>query len=400
MGHAAGKMKLVALHLFLLIATLTATAGNLKVITSDRSTVVVTLLDRTAKDGTLKQFSGTQDNSLRKQNTARTYRLKDGRILIEFYDRQAVVVASMEDFKKLIEITFVKNRIWNLKKNISYKIELTPENAAKILQHEKVKRLPFDSDLPEAFTIDVYELKTGQVLCIQKSGNNQWQTLYPDLKTLSSDNTSVAEQYYELKEENYEMKRLAMGDPLEDYEPNTHLVYPSYTDAILKSHELTLLKHKVYVSDFHGNLYQSKKGYYVLIDEEHQPNGTGSQMPILTLRIYGSLDELDTQMELYEKQKEQGTQSEHFYQKISDTYGQDFPKHVARLMNELPKLLNFDKDQLLLTPEGMKVVDEAIQWNSADNESFDTWYPAVLAYYGQFHIHPAGSTTQRLAGVR
>src|SRR5688572_51360 len=56
-------------------------------------------------------------------------------------------------------------------------------------------------------------------------------------------------------------------------------------------------------------------------------------------------------------------------------------------MNELPKLLNFDKDQLLLTPEGMNVVDEAIQWNSADNESFDTRYPAVLAYYGQFHIH-------------
>src|SRR5688572_32527665 len=101
MGHAAGKMKLVALHLFLLIATLTATAGNLKVITSDRSTVVVTLLDRAAKEGTLKQFSGAQDNSLRKQNTARTYRLRDGRILIEFYDRQAVVIASMEDFKKL-----------------------------------------------------------------------------------------------------------------------------------------------------------------------------------------------------------------------------------------------------------------------------------------------------------
>ena len=38
-------------------------------------------------------------NTLRKQGASRTFRLSDKQLIIEFYDRQAAVIASMEDLR-------------------------------------------------------------------------------------------------------------------------------------------------------------------------------------------------------------------------------------------------------------------------------------------------------------
>lgn len=385
-SEKAGKMRFPIFILFIVLTSIKSNSQHLKIITSDRSTVVVTIMDRMAKDLALKDFKGIQDNNLRKKLTARTYRLTDGRVIVEFFDRQGIAIGSMEDFEKLAEVIFVKNNVWKLKKNLSYKIEITPELAAVILQHEKTKRLPFESESPADFTIDVYELSTGQLLYVEKSGVRQWQTLFPDMKTLASENLVIGEQYYSSKREEDEMKLLANGDPLDDFEPNEHQVYPKYLDPIIKNHELTLLQKEVYVSPFYSNLYQSKKGYFVLIQEVNQKNGAGDKMPILSLGIYKSIEEIKVLQERYEKYKNEGSWSEHLFHKVSKMYGANFPNHVAQLIKQLPNLLNFDTDQLSMDFEGLKIIDEAIKWNATNYALFDDWFPSALAYYGQFYI--------------
>jgi hypothetical protein len=332
------------------------------------------------------EFKGVQDNTLRKLFTARTFRLNNGKVLIEFFDRQAAVVSSLDDFKKLEEATFVLNQVWNLKKNVSYRIPVTPEKAAEILRTEKLERLPFESPSPGDFSIYVYELTSGQLLYLEKSNERQWQTLYPDIKTLCSENSTISEQYYTSKGSEYEMKQLALGDPLEDFEPNEHMVYPSYLEAIVKSHGLTLFESNIYVSNFRSNLYQSKNGYFMLIDEVNQKNGAGNKMPILTLRLYHAIEDVRAQQSQYERLTAEGYRSEHFYQKISDKYGRNFPEHVRQLVNALPALLNFDEEQLSFDFDGLKIIDEAIKWNATNYALFDKWFPSALAYFGEFYI--------------
>jgi len=56
------------------------------------------------------------------------------------------------------------------------------------------------------------------------------------------------------------------------------------------------------------------------------------------------------------------------------------------LIDTLPDILNFDKEQLSFDSVGMSVVDEAIHWHHSNYKFFDTWYPSVLAYYGQCYM--------------
>jgi hypothetical protein len=89
--------------------------------------------------------------------------LSDGKVLVEFYDKQAVLIDNIEKLKKLEEVRFVKNTIYFLKKNISYKIELTFEKGKQIIETEKPKRLTqYKSDMPEWFDFEVYQLNTGK----------------------------------------------------------------------------------------------------------------------------------------------------------------------------------------------------------------------------------------------
>lgn len=219
-------MRQILLIIFTL-TTLNSLSQTLDITTLDKSKVVVKLLDSKSKSELLTQFNGRQDNNLRKKWTARTFLLSDGSIIVEFYDKNAVLIDNLEKYTKLEEIRFVKNTIWNLKKNISYKIELTFEKGNNIVQVENPKQLKnLKSEMPEHFDFEVYQLNTGQILFIDKSQNFKSAAIYPDLKTLSSENNTIAEQVYGSDDDEYLMKKLASGDPLLEYEPSDHLIYP------------------------------------------------------------------------------------------------------------------------------------------------------------------------------
>lgn len=377
-------------QLLLLIFTLTALnlySQRLKITTLDKAEVEATILDEAAKNKLLHNLNGEQDNALRKKWTARTFVLSDGKILIEFYDKQAAITENADNFKKLDRVRFVKNTVDFLKKNISYKIELSYEEGSRIIHDEVPKRLTnLKSDMPEYYDFEVYELSTGQILFLDKSENLKSASIYPDLKTLSSDNTTIEQQVYGSEDDEYLMKKLAAGDALLDYEPNDHLIYPKYLQDLIKNHKLNLFETKVFVEPFYGNLYKSENGYYVLVNEVNQRNGAGDKMQILTLRIYETLQQVRDAQAKYEKFKNKDVISEHFYQNISDKYGQKFPENVEKLTDKLPLILNFDKEQFSSDSAGIDLVDEALKWNGTNFKLFDTWFPSVLAYYGQAYI--------------
>ena len=307
----------------LTLSTLNFYSQKLNIITIDKSKILTTLLDSASKSEILTRLNGRQDNTLRKKWTARTFLLSDGKIVIDFYNKQAALIENIDQFKKLERVQFVKNTIDFLKKNISYKIGLTSVEANLIVQNEKPKELSnFKSDMPDYYDFKVYELATGQILFIEKPKTLKSATIYPDLKTLASDNSTIVEKVYGSQDDEYLMKRLASGDPLLDYETDGQLIYPKYLRDLIKSHKLTLIQQKVYVSSFFGNLYKSENGYYILIDEINQKNGAGNKMKILTLRIYGTLQQVKDAQEKYEVSKNKVMKSEHFYQKISDKYGE------------------------------------------------------------------------------
>lgn len=377
-------------QLLIIILTLTTLNGftqKLEITTVDKSQIITTVLDSTSKANILTHFNGKQDNSMRKKWTARTYQLSDGKILIEFYDKQAVLVNNLEQFKKLDQVRFVKNTIDFLKKNISYKIDLTFEEGKQIIEKEKPTRLTqYKSDLPQWYDFEVYRLNTGQILLLDKSENFQTAAIFPDIKTLASEKTSVLEEEYGSQDDEYLMKKLASGDRLLDYDVSDHLIYPKYLKSLIKNHKLSLVEQKIYVSDFFGNLYKSENGYYMLVDEVNQKNGAGDKMQILSLRIYDNYEQAKEAEKKYKEFKNKGVTSEHFYQKISDEYGQKFPDFVPQLVDKLPILLNLDKEQLSFDRTGMDLVDEAIKWNATNYKLFDRWFPSVLAYYGECYI--------------
>jgi hypothetical protein len=379
-------MQLILIITFIL-ASLNSFSQNLVITTIDKTEVSVTFLDSASKSGLLTQFNGRQDNSFRKKWTARTYKLSNGQILIEFYDKTAILIQNIEQFKKIEEVRFVKNSIWNLKKNISYKIELPFENGRQIVDKENPERLTqYKSDSPQGNDFEVYKLSSGQILFLNKSENFKTATIFPDIKTLASENFYVEEEEYGSDDDEHLMKRLASGDRLPDYEIDDHLIYPKYLKDLIKNHQLTLEKQKVYVSGFFGNLYKSEDGYYILVDDVNQKNGAGDKMEILSLRIYETIQQVNDAQADHKASKKREIRSEHFYQKISDRYGEHFPSSVPQLIESLPEMLNFDREQLSFDSSGMDLVDEALKWNGTNFKYFDTWFPSILAYYGECYI--------------
>lgn len=371
------------------MTTINNFAQKLTITTLDKSQITTTLLDSTSREKILAEFNEKQDNSIRHKWTARTYQLSDGKIVVEFFDKQAVIVDNLNHFKELDRVRFVKNTIDFLKKNISYKIELTFNEAEQIIEKEQPKRLTqYKSDLPQWYDFEVYQLNTGQILFLDKSENLKAAAIFPDIKTLASEKTSIQEEEYGSDDDEHLMKVLASGDRLADYDVSDHLFYPKYLKDLIKNHKLSLVEQKVYVSDFFGNLYKSENGYYILLDEVNQKNGSGNKMQILSLRIYDNIEQVREAEKRYKDYKDKPVTFEHFYQKISDKFGQKFPDSVSQLIDQLPALINIDKDQLSFDSTGMDLVDEALKWNGTNY--FDSWFPSVLAYYGQCYIKEQG----------
>lgn len=373
--------------IFNLFVVYQMSAQNFSITTFDRTKINTTLIDSTTRVSTLNHYRGVQNPNLKKSGTARTYLLSDGRVVIEFFDRQGLIINSIQDFEKLKEVTFVKNRIWLLKKNISYKIELTTEQANQILKSETPERLRFDSEVPAEFTIDVYQLRSGEILFMEKDKGRHWNTLFPDLKTLASSVLGLYGQYHQqyLSEEAI-LAKLKNGDPLEDFEIKEHLVYPNDVGGIIQSHDLAQIESNIHVSEFRSNLYRSSKGYFVLIDDPDQTGASGEKLQILSLSIHESIDDVKARERTYHYYKNNPRPPEHFYKQVSDQYGKDFIHHVPRLISELTEILNLDPNQISTLNGTIPLVDDALSWVAKGDSNFDQWFPSILAYFGEYHI--------------
>lgn len=360
---------------------------KITIFTLDQTKIEVQIVSDEEKQKLINDLNGKVDNSLRKQWTARTYVLSDQRLLVEFYDRKATLIKNLTEFNKLKEVRFTKNYIDFLKKNISYKIETT-YNIGKELAKNSKRLTNFKSDNPDYYDFEVYEMPTRQILFIYKHEKDKYAIVYENIKGLSSDNNNVLEQYYQGMDEWSE--KLVAGDPLFDFEINSHLVDPHDQKRLISNHKLSPIEYKVYVSEFYGNLYESKNGYYVLIDEVNQKNGAGNKMSILNVRVYETLDSVRADQKRYEQLKNEKVTRIHFYSDISNKYGKNFPNKVDSLIKALPILLNFDKEQLTFDSLETDIIDEAIKWNYKEctywNTFFESWFPSVLAYYGQTWI--------------
>lgn len=361
-------------------------AKELTIITLSGDTVSITLLDKNQTINQISKFNGEKDDSLRKKWTARTYKLNNEKLLLEFYDGSSALIENKIDLEKLKNFRFVKNYIDQLKKNVSYKIEIDKSKALRLKELSQTIHLKqYKPESPKYLDYKIYQLRSGQILYFESTPKNEYAAVYENVKTLASEKTDIEVQEYGFEDDEYFMKELSNGNTFFDYEPNEHLIYPEYIEAVLATHQLVLKESEVFVSKFWGSLYQSENGYWVLIDEINQPNGAGSEMQILTIRIYESLQAVRDAQARYEKYQERGFHSEHMYQQISDNYGTEYPNKVDSLIKLLPSLLNFDKEQLSIDDQGIKIIDEAIHWNHTNYELFDSWFPSVFAYYGEYY---------------
>jgi len=377
---------IILLTIFILSVKITF-SQKMEITTFENAMITVEIIDSATKSQLIKELNGKQENKLRKEWTARTFVLNNRRIIVEFYDKNAVIINNLEQFSALERVRFVKNTIWNLKKNISYKIELSYREGQELLERDAPKRLKqYVSESPEWLDFEVYELKSGQILFIDKSNYRQDAAIFPDIKTLASEQSSVLETEYGFKDEEYLMKKLASGDILSDYDEDYHLIYPKYLNSLIENHKLKLEEQNVYVSPFYGNLYKSENGYYILVDDVMQKNGGGNTMEVLSLRIYETLQQVRDAEFRYEKFKNLSYPSGHFMKPYSDKYGRAFLKHIPQLIDSLPLFLNFDKEQLSFDSLGMTIVDEALKWNETNYRHFYTWFPSILAYYGECYI--------------
>jgi|SRR6218665_22293 len=369
---------------FLIVAALAGNAQPMEIISPEQSRVNVTIIDSNTKTDLIKKYQGKQDNGIRKKWTARTYQLSDGRIVVELFDAQAVLINNLDDLKKIDRVRFVKNSVSHLKKNVSYKIELTVEEGKQLAANTGTKRFTkFNKIIRLNHELEVYELNTGQILFLQTPEDYLKTAIYPDPKSLASENRDIEEQLYGSDDDEELMKKIASGDRLPDYEMSSYLIYPKYIDELIKNHKLHMIRKKMYVSSFFGDLYQSEYGYYFLIDDEKQKNGAGDKMQILNLHIYDSLQQAEAEERKYALNKDKPNTSEHFYQKISTRYGKNFALHVPQLIEQLPGILNIDKEQFTTDSAGMDLLDESLKWHAGNYKHFDSWFPGVLAYYGE-----------------
>lgn len=304
-------MKRHLLFLVLTFLTLTTAAQKITVTTLDNLTLDVDIVSDSIKSKLIHDFHGKQDNTIRKQWTARTYRLSDNRLLIEFYDGQAALVKSADDFENLNSVRFTKNYIDFLKKNVTYKIEIPFQQGIEL--SKSAKRLSdLKPEIPEYFDFEVYQMQTGQILFIDKSENKKSATVYENMKGLCSDNNDFLSQYYQSMDT--WAKKLISGDPLLDYDLDILVVYPKDIPSLIKNHHLTLVESKVYVNYFYGNLYRSNQGYYILIDEINQKNGAGNKMRILSVRIYEKMQDVRAGQTRYDNFKKEGVRITTGYQ--------------------------------------------------------------------------------------
>jgi hypothetical protein len=239
----------------------------------------------------------------------------------------------------------------------------------------------YKSSMPEFNDFAIYEL-TGQILYIDNTPKDTMAIILENLKGAAAVNQDVLTQVYGDMEA--ASAKFLTGDPMWDYNPQQFWVYPTEAPKVIESHKLKMVRSKIYVDDFYGNLYHSDNGYYVVITEFNQKDMRGVPgLGIGEARVYRSLEEVAAAEKEYEKKKVHEWKSEHFYRKISDQYGKNFPSKIDSMIDSMCAVLNIDRSQLTFDTVGIDLVDMAIHWNHDRYWLFDRWYPGALAFYGE-----------------
>jgi len=371
-----------ALPILLSLLPVLTLAQKKTIITTQGDSIEITILLDTERRHLIDSLHGKADVRSRKEHAARTYKLSNSQILIEFYDRQGALVQNETDLVELQEVRFFKTYVDFLKRNITYRIDLSYEKGIELARHRGKLLQEFKSSLPDYHQFEVYQLSTGQLLYLNHTRNEMTAAIFENMKALASQSDDVLAQVYGDIEA--AAAKFLQGDPLWDYNPQEFFVWPRDEQTVIKNHRLKLVERKVYVDDFFSNLYQSDGGYYVLLNEFNQKDKRGVEgLGIGQARVYKTLDEVKDARQKYQENRSRARESEHFYRNLSDRFGKEFPAMIPQLIDTMCRVLNIDKSQLTYDSLGIGLVDEAIHWNHDNSHLFNQWFPGALAFYGE-----------------
>jgi len=383
--------KFLLAFIFSVLLVIHLNANDLKVIYPNKYEIAVQLLNKAELRSMIESKNGEIAASFHKEFTARTYLLDSGKMLIEFYDRQGILVANQDDFNSLQEVRFIKNQVSFLPPRVSYYIQLKNPIANQLIKEfggQYLEKYQAEFDFDEEWAFKVYQLSNGQVIIQYKSNS----FLYEDLDALIFNNTRMLEIAYP---EGYDSGRTAFiaGKLSPKLNIDSYFVYPKEAKKIIKNHQLSIITKGIdYDENFKSILYQSQKGYFILMEDFNQLNLRKTKpISIGSAHIFTTKEEFDqTYQNIIDRRKEYKANPDqqkgrHIYQALSDKYGKEFPKHTMSELGKLPSILNFDSTRLDFSPTCMAIIDAAIQWNYGGEEFFNELIYPVLAYVGEYN---------------
>ena len=373
----------------LLILHLSASTYGMKIIYSGKWEVDVQFLGADDFKELVQTNNGVVSKKYHKELTARTYLIGQEKFAVEFYDKQGMVVSGESSFNHLREVRFIKNQVAFLHPRISYYIEIDNSEAERLINNFEGKHLKkYKSEYPSHFRFAIYKLKNDQV--IFQTDDEYY--LYEDLEALSFDVIQVLDvRYPDAGKSGFD--EFLKGKLPNAYNINEYIVDPKEAEKVIKNHELKVAEKDVaYDFIFKSILYQSPKGYFILIEDFDQPNPLVNRpVSIGRAHIFKTRSDFD---EKYQKILQLRRARElnpelaggtHIYQELSDKYGKTFPAHTFEEIKQLPSILNFDEEELTFTDSCLSILNEAIAWNYGSEEFFNKLITPILSYVGEYH---------------
>ncbi|QHT70422.1 hypothetical protein GXP67_29090 [Rhodocytophaga rosea] len=326
---------------------------------------------------------------LYKDLTGRTYLLDSNQIIIEFYDRQGIIVNTIADFQQMKSVKFIKNQVGFLHQRISYYFKLVRQEADRLINELQGQHLKqYKSEFEGFYAFKVFHLYNNQVIILYEDE----AYLYEDIDALAFDNDYVLNIHYPKRGESGREDFIKGKLPTE-YNINDYFVYPEEAEEIIRMHQLGVELYDIqYHSHFTSILYKSSYGYYILMQDFNQLNvGRTGKIGIGEVYIFMTKEDFDKDYQNKLKwRKEFDSNPElrngvHIYKKLSDKYGKYFPNHTFEEIKKLPVLLNFDPERLNFSEECLQILSESIKWNYGGEEFFRLLIHPILAYIGEYN---------------
>jgi hypothetical protein len=363
----------------------------MKIIYPNKINVEVQLLSKSELKEIVQNRNGKVSERFHKHLTARTYEIDSNQLIMEFYDGQGILINDAEDFQALESVRFIKNKIGDLHPRVSYYFKLTELQVRNLINDYVIKELKIYERILEHeydYSFNVFQLSTNQVII--KGEESAEAYLYEDLEALAFDNEeiySVRYDYNKAKEEFFK------GIVSTEHNINDYSVYDYEVDSIIKNHELRLVQTNIqYELHFFSNLYKSKRGYYILMEDFNQKALNGRKLSFGFIHFFKTIKEFELE---YEKKQEyykkfrynirEFPNGVHVYESLSDKYGEKFPIYALEEMNKLPLILNFDSRKLGFTSECKTIINESLKWNYGGEVFFQSIIHPLLSYIGEYN---------------